>query len=77
MKYWKKITWGDTLNPGDILMCNSPAFSNVVIAVVNKCSEMTGITTVRWLRYGHIIDGIEGHWTFDYVVKYCKKLVIV
>lgn len=71
MNYWKEIKVNDTLKPGDILKCDSPVIKNIVIV---KEFSMTGVTTVRWIRYGHM-DGIEGYWTLGYIVEYCKKLI--
>lgn len=75
MKYWKKIKWDDKINPGDILMCTGSVYSQVV--VVKECSEMTGVTCVRWINGGCEGAIQEKYWAFDWLVKFFKKLIIV
>jgi hypothetical protein len=74
MKYWKKIKYNDTVKPGDIIMCISPAYKNGAVVVVQTCSEMTGITDVIYIKNAGLI---QAYWSFSYMVTYCKKLIIV
>lgn len=70
MSYWKKINWGDDINPGDILKNNH---NEPAVVVVQKCSEMTGITTVEYIKPEAKKNKIA-YWSFGYLVNECEKL---